>query len=136
LVAVIYGVRLPTLVNNAIYKTHVIIHVTVTYRKDSKSDKNSDIEISHHITACYWDTGLLFVLHVITSIATKRFSHLLQLPRTGSYPLTPAQNQGAIILVSSILLSTTFHLYFTQLFTASHFCLIVHLSLFIIPARH
>jgi len=66
----------------------------------------------------------------------KRSSHLLRLPRTESYPLTLAQNQGAIVLVSSILLPTTLHLYFSQLFTSFQFCLIVHLSLFIIPAWH
>ena len=74
-------------------------------------------QISHHTTACYWDTGLL--LHAVTSIATKRSSHLLRLPRTGSYPLTPAQNQGDIILVRSILLSTTPHFYLSKHFTAS-----------------
>ena len=57
--------------------------------------------------------------HEYIATATKRSSHLLHLPRTVSYPLTPAQNQGTIILVSSIVLSTTLHLYFSQLLTAS-----------------
>jgi len=39
-----------------------------------------------------------FVPHVITSIATKRSSHLLHLPRTGSYPRTSVHNQGTIII--------------------------------------
>ena len=93
-------------------------------------------QISHHTIPCHWDTELLFVLHVMTSMATKRSSHLLNLPRTGSYPLTPAQNQVVIILTSAILLPTTLHSYLSQIFTASQFCLIVHLILFIIPARH
>ena len=67
-------------------------------QKRLKEWLNSDTEISHHTTTCYWDTRLLFVLHERTSITTKTSSHLLHLPRTGSYPLTPAQNQGAIIL--------------------------------------
>jgi len=42
--------------------------------------------------------GYRIVLHMISCIAMKRSSHLLHLPRTGSYLLTPAQNQGTIIL--------------------------------------
>ena len=41
-------------------------------------------------------TSLVSKDNVITSMATKR-SHLLHLTRTGLYPLTTAQNQGAII---------------------------------------
>ena len=38
------------------------------------------------------------MLHVITSIAAKRSSHLLHVPRTGSNSRTSAHNQGNIIL--------------------------------------
>jgi len=59
--------------------------------------------MEHHprTTAFYWNTGLLFMLHVTNSIATKRSSHLRHLPGTGSYPLAPAQKQGVIILHGS-----------------------------------
>ena len=73
--------------NNAIYKTCVIIHVTATNRKDPNSDKTVK-QISHHTAACYWDTGSLSVLHedifssspsqnriVPTDIGTKPWSH-------------------------------------------------------------
>jgi len=61
----------------------------------------------------------ILYIHEYIGTTTKRFSHLLHLPRTGSYPLTPAQNQRTIILVSSILQSTNLHLYFSQLLTVS-----------------
>jgi len=75
-------------------------------------------------------------IHEYIGTTTKRSSHLLHLPRTRSYPLTPAHNQGTIILVSSILQSTTLHVHFSQLLTPSQLWMTVHLSLFITPARH